>query len=229
MQIENKVQEIATTTSMTAAQDFLNTLPLEASQALSPSFLSSLSDDVQAELQALIYSHLLWSQQAIQLELAEQQRQAQRRKADLDLIRFSVPKPTLLPQAELREDASSTIEVPGEPVPVIEPQPLSVPALQPRRKHVLVSRSAPRHQVEAPSTPFSLASPNSNDVPPSQLELPVTAEVESLKPDQRRRGKEPQLIREEILEPYSLSPTADSAPRPAEAGRRRRRTSIAMS
>jgi len=227
MQIENKVQEIATTTATTAAQDFLNTLPLEASQALSPSFLSSLSEDVQAELQALIYSRLLWSQQAIQLELAEQQRQAQRRKADLDLVRFPAPKPALLPQAELREDASSTIEVPGEPVPVIEPQPLAVPALQPRRKHVLVSRSAPRHQAKVPSTPSpTLSGPN--DVPPSQLKLPVTAEVESLKPDQRRRGKEPQLIKEEALNTYNTTPS-ERAPRPAEAVRRKRRTSIAMS
>jgi len=227
MQIDNKVQEIATTTATTAAQDFLNTLPLEASQALSPSFLSSLSEDVQAELQVLIHSRLLWSQQAIQLELAEQQRQAQRRKADLDLVRFPAPKPALLPQAELREDASSTIEVPGKPVPVIEPQPLSVPAVQPRRNHVLVSKSTPRHQAEAPSTPSLLASPNPNDVPPSQLELHITDEPTSLKPYQRRRGKEPQLTREEIFKAHSLSPN-DFAPRPAETVRRRRRISIAM-
>jgi hypothetical protein len=52
--------------------------------------------------------------------------------------------------------------------------------------------------------------------------------VESLKPDQRRRGKESQLPREETLNTYNTTPS-DRASRPAEAGRRKRRTSIAMS
>lgn len=76
------------------------------------------------------------------------------------------------------------------------------------RKHVLVPKSAPRKQTEAPGTPFPSPGPNLNDVPPSsQPELPLTAGLESLKPYQRRRGKEPQLTREEIMKAYSLSPT----------------------
>jgi len=192
MQIENKVQEIATTTAMSAAEDFLSTLLPEASQALCPNFLSSLSKDVQADLQAVIHSRLLWSLQALKAELDDQQRQAQRRKAALSPAVTPAPQPALLPQAELRDKASTIIEIPAKPGSITKPQPLPVPVVQSRRKHVLVPKSTSRHQAEAPSTSPSLADPNLNDVPPSQLELPITDEPTSLKPYQRRRGKEPQ-------------------------------------
>lgn len=72
---------------------------------------------------------------------------------------------------------------------------------------ILVPKSAPRKQTEAPGTPSPLPGHNLNDVPPSsQLELPVTAGLESLKPYQRRRGKEPQMSREEILNALTLAP-----------------------
>ncbi|CAA9328821.1 hypothetical protein AVDCRST_MAG94-1797 [uncultured Leptolyngbya sp.] len=228
MQIENKVQEIATTTALAAAQDFLSTLPPEASQAVCPNFLSSLSEDVQADLQAVIHSRLQWSLQALKAELDEQQRQAQRRKAAPSPAMTPAPQPVMLPQAELRDNASASIEVPAKPVPSAEPQPLPVPVVQPRRQHVLVPKSTSRHQAEAFSTSPPLAAPKLNDVPSSQLELPITDEPTSLKPYQRRRDKEPQLTREEIFKPHIISPT-DFASRPAEAVRRRRRTSIASS
>jgi len=226
MQIENKVQEIATTTAMSAAQDFLSTLPPEASQALCPNFLSSLSEDVQADLRAVIHSRLLWSLQALKAELDEQQRQEQCCKVDLVPVVAPAPKPALLAQAELREDASTNIEVSAKPRFSTEPQPLPVPELKPSRKHILVPKSAPRKQAESPSIPPSLSGLN-NDLP-SQLELRVMAEVEPSKSAQRPSGKEPQSTREEILKPYSFSPN-DVVPRPVEAGRRRRRTSIALS
>lgn len=153
MEVENKLQAIVTDIATTAAQGFLSTLPPEAAQTLSPKFIRSLSEDVQADLQSAIQSRLQWSLQAVKAELDEQQRQAQHRK--------------------------------------IGPSPAVAP-------------------------------------PSSQLELPVTAGLESLKPYQRRRGKEQQMTREEIMKAYSISPT-DFAPRPAEAGRRKRRKSAAAS
>ncbi len=152
----------------------------------------------------------------------EQRRQAHCRKADLAPAVARTPKSALLAQAELRENASASSEVPAKPVPSTKPQPLPVPAVQARRKHVLVPKSA-----GLPSTSTTLADPNPNNDPPSQLELRVMAGVEPSKPTYRRRGKEPQLTRAELFQPYSLSPN-DVAPRPIEAGRRRRRTSIAM-
>jgi len=226
MQIENKVQEIATATATTAAQNFLNTLPPEVSQALCLNFLSNLSQDVQADLQAVIHSRLQWSLQALKAELDEQRRQAHRRKSDLAPAMFPASKPAVLAQAELRENAFASIEALSKPGSSTEPQPLPVAAVQPHCKRVLVPKSASRKQAESPSTPLPPSGPN-ND-PQSHLELCVMAEVEPSKPAQRRRGKEPQLTREELLQPYSLSPN-DVAPRPIEAGRRRRRTSIAMS
>ncbi len=227
MQIENKVQEIATTTATTAAQEFLDTLPPEVSQALCLNFLSSLSEDVQADLQAVIHSRLQWSLQALKAELDEQRRQAHCCKAHLAAAVAPAPKSALLAQAELRENASASIEVPAKPKSSTEPQPLPVPAVQACRKHVLVPKSTSRKQAESPSTSTTLADPNPNNDPPSQLELHVMAGVEPSKPAYRRRGKEPQLTRAELFQPYSLSPN-DVAPRPIEAGRRRRRTSIAM-
>lgn len=114
MQIENMVQEIATTTATTAAQDFLRTLPSEASQTLSPKFLSSLSEDVKADLQSVIHSRLLWSLQALKAELDEQQRQEQRRNAGPSPVVTPAPNPAVLPQAELLENASSSLEPSAE-------------------------------------------------------------------------------------------------------------------
>lgn len=148
MHIENKVQENATTTPLTAAQDFLSALPPEAFQALSPKFLSSLSEDVKADLQSVIRSRLLWSLQALKAELDDQQLQEQRRNAGPSPVVTPAPKPTLLPQAELYENGSASFAVSAKPGSITEPQPLPVPAVQPGRGHVLVPK-----QAEAPSTP----------------------------------------------------------------------------
>lgn len=71
---ENHIQDIANATAQTTIQAFLQKIPSDVLQALTPEFCASLEKDLQGELQEIIRSRLSWSQQAVQLELAEQQR-----------------------------------------------------------------------------------------------------------------------------------------------------------
>lgn len=121
---ENNIQDIANTTATTAAQNFLNTASASIREVLSPQFLSDLEEELKAELESLIQSRLLWSQQAIQLALAEQQR---RKKAEA-----ARPKPTQAePPPQLLEPASLPIAKRHIPKSKkIQPQKFTNPLLQ---------------------------------------------------------------------------------------------------
>jgi len=209
MQIENKVQEIATTTAMTAAQDFLSTLPPEASQAVCPNFLSSLSEDVQADLQAVIHSRLQWSLQALKAEMDEQQRLQELQAAEPEPLQT---EPTLQPLVQIAQPQTKSRST----------KPKKVLGL----RKTLHSSAVPAAVVEEETL---VKEPEAaTPLQDAQLELPgVWFEPEPLKPRRHRRSAPEEMSKEDIFKAHSLSPT-DFAPRPAGAVRRRRRTSIAM-
>ncbi len=200
------MQNVATSIATTAAQGFLEVIPDHIRQALCPSFLTNLEADLLAQIQAVIQSQFAWSMQSVNLELVEQRR--------LQELRAATPAPT-------------------QPEPILLPL---VPAPQTQVKHrctkpkkVLglqkVSLSAPAAVVteKALVRELEIATPLHSN----QLEFPSMSEPESLKPRRRRIAPE-ELARGETLNTYNTTPS-DHAPRPAEAGRRKRRASIAMS
>jgi len=207
MYTENQVQDIATATATFAAQGFLSTITAYIKEALPARFLSSLEGELQTELQAIIQSRLHWSMQTINLEVAEQQR--------LKVLEAASSEP---PQAECN---------PQQLVPASRPQakprslkldnPLIVRAIPSPVPDALIEEDIPAKDPET-------IAPHQD----AQLELPRMSEPEFLKPCRRHHSAPEEMSREEIMNAYNLSPT-DFASRPAEAGRRKRCTSIAMS
>lgn len=157
MPIDSKAQEIATTTATIAAQGFLDTLPAQLSETLPPESLNSLSKDLQAELQAVIQSRLMWSIQAARAELEAQQRQVQK---------------------------TSERQI-SEPVPA--PQPVLAPTPQPQHKHLLVPAPTPQEPEESRLELSVLRQAMETPPLSSQLALPVTPEPEALKPRKQVR------------------------------------------
>lgn len=81
-----QVKTIAANSATTTTQDFLSSLSPEVYQSLSSEHLQSLEKELQADLQAIIYSRLLWFYQSAQLELEAQQRQQRPKTAESCLL-----------------------------------------------------------------------------------------------------------------------------------------------
>lgn len=214
---EKTIRDISTGTATSTAQDFLETIPRDVTQALAPRFVQNLEKELQDELQSLIQSRLLWFQQAVQLELAEQQR--------LKKAEAARPEPTQAePSPQLLEPASQPIAKRHSPRKVIEPQkvtdssPMSDAAVT--EEPVIV----PVPAVEAEHSQNG-AKPTAH-LQDSQLTLPGLSEQEPLKPRRRRNAPEPS--QEDILRQFSLnledfhSCNSDATPR----RRRRRATAL---
>jgi len=202
---ENTMQNVATSIATTAAQGFLEVIPDHIRQALCPSFLTNLEADLLAQIQAVIQSQFAWSMQSVNLELVEQRR--------LQELRAATPAPAqpepilqpLVPTPQIQVKHRST-----KPKKVLELQKVSLPA-----PAAVVTEEALVREPEI-ATPL-----HSN-----QLEFPGMSEPQSLKPRRRRRIASEEVAHRETLNTYNTTPS-DHASRPAEAGRRRRRTSIA--
>lgn len=196
---ENTIQDIAAATATTASQGFLNTIPAHLKEALSARFLSNLEGELQAELQALIQSRLLWSQQAIQVEQAEQQRLKELQ---------AKPEP---PQAEA---------TPERLVPASRPQAkrLSLKSDHPLQARA-ISSTVPvaliREEEALVEDPETTAAHQD-----AQVERLGMSEPESLKPRRRRRRSPgtPPLVDE--YQPLSSDPEAKP--------RRRRRSAASL-
>jgi len=202
------MQNVAASIATTAAQGFLEAIPDHIRQALGPSFLTNLEADLLAQIQAVIRSQFAWSIQSVNLELVEQRRLQKLRVATPAPAQ---PKPILQPPVPASR-TSQTKHCSTKPKKVLELQKVSLPA-----PAAVVTEEA---LVREPEIATPLHS--------KQLEFPGMSEPESLKPGRRRRNAPEEVARGETLNTYNTTPS-DRASRPAEAGRRRRRTSIAMS
>lgn len=223
--MEHQIQAIAANTAASAAQDFVGSLPPEVLQTLSPSYLQHLEEDLRTELCSLLQSRLLWSQQAIQLELEGQQRH-----------QHQAPTPSLSPTLETAhpthpdflQKPSASSELLAELRSDLQAIPAPGVADSTPRKRILTPRPSTQDLTE--QAPQLLAPPPvTPPLPPaSQVQQPAATE-ETPRPSRRLRGKEPQLTREEIIKAYQippewLNPSQDSEAKP----RRRRRSSAAM-
>lgn len=228
MRVENQIQAIATNTAASAAEALLSSLPPDILQALSPSYLHHLEEELRLELSSLLRSRLQWSHQAIQLELEQQHRHNQA------VMPSPLPTPAPadpLPSPDFLQKPSASSELLAELRSGFEPTPAPGAADLPPRKRILTSSSSSSTQGQgaspAPQSPDS--SPTfTTPTPTSQAQPPAAAE-EAPRPARRRRGREPQPSREEIIKAYNLRPEwLNPSSDPDAKPRRRRRGSAAM-
>lgn len=219
---ENTTQEIAANSAASTSQDFINSLPPEVSQALSPSYLHSLEMELQAELRSVILSRLQWFQQAIRLE--QQQHQA----VQSSLIPNSDLDPILQP--EFLQKPSARADLLAELKSGVEPLPVASAADRSSRRHVVTGNPNAQDQMPEPTSQVptpDLGSPTLLST--NQTEQPNPAELATSKPSLRQRRKEPQPTPEEILKECNIDPELlNSSHDPEVKPRRRRRRSPAL-
>jgi len=224
MGIENRIQAIATNTAASAAEALLGSLPPEVSQNLSPSYLHQLEEDLRTELFSLIQSRLLWSFQAVQLELEQQHRYNQ--AVTPSPISTPGPAAPLSPPDYLQKPSASS-ELLAELRSGSEPTPAPGAAEWSPRKRIVTPRSSTYEQSAEPAPQSPDSSANPTTLPPAS-QAPQAATEETSKPSRRRRGREPQLTQEEIIKAYKIPPEWLNPASDPEAKPRRRRTSSAM-
>lgn len=218
----NKIQEIAANSAANATQDFLGSLPPEVSQALPPGYLATLEEELQAELRSAIASRLQWFEQAIRLEQQQPQAVPSPLISNADpghIFESAIPQKSSASSALLAELKSGV-----EP-----PPPIASAAEQPSRKRFLSRNPDAQDQAADPATQLPGPDSGSAPFPTSQPELPKPNETQTSRPSLRRRGKEPQATREEILKAYNIGPELLNRPQDPEVKpRRRRRRSPAL-
>lgn len=223
MGTENRIQAIAAKAASSAAEDFLDALPPDVSDALSPGYLHHLEEDLQAELFSLIQSRLLWSYQAVQLELENPQHEVAAPPLP------PAPDPVApLAQPEYLQRPSAGRELLAELRSGLEPTPTPSAADLPPRKRIVTPRSRTYEQSADPAPQSSDFLNSTTPNPATQAQQPAVTE-ENPRPYRRRRGQEPQPSREEIIRAYNIPPEWMNPSRDPDAKpRRRRRTSAAM-
>jgi len=224
MLLENQIQAIAANTAASAAEALLSSLPPEVSQNLSPSYLHHLEEDLRAELFSVIQSRLLWSFQAVQLEMENPQ---QHQTATPSPISTPAPAEPLPPPDFLQKPSASS-ELLAELRSGSESTPAPGAAEWSPRKRIVTPRSSTYEQSAEPAPQSPDSSANPTTLPPAS-QAPQVATEETSKPSLRRRGQEPQLTQEEIIKAYNLRPEwLNPSRNPDAKPRRRRRGSAAM-
>lgn len=198
---ENNIQDIATATALTTAQDFLETIPSDVFQTLSPRFLQGLENDLQAELYSLIHSRLLWFEQTVQLEIAEQQR----------LKEYEVVRP-------------EPIQPEATPKPLVSASRLQISPAKAKRQLQQAPIPLPVTAVAVENTPTEPKPKHTASYQNDQL--PGLGEPDSITPLRGHLDAAETSPPEDILKQYNFKPE-DFSPRNSEVRPRRRRRSAA--